>query len=242
MKVAALHVMVLLLASSIAVPIGFSQAQTDNQTKIPDSNQTSVTTNSSLASGQNIGQQVSDFVHNATAIFKQQRNETIQAIKDCHEKIQNSTADQRATVRDQCNTTLDAIKEKYQDARTMFQQLFKQFRENIITLRHDAEGLSVSAQDIENATKNIDEKAAKNGLAGLSNALEHLKGMGKHGMSGIERAMTNMNEINASNTGSNESSSQSEINSTYGMPQGQQQMQHGPPSTPPGQENSHGKQ
>ena len=92
-------------------------------------------------------------MHNATTIFQQQRDEALQAIKDCREKAQNATTDNRTQIMSDCHTTLTAIREKYQDVRNQFQELFKQFRDSIITLRHHEEGLQVSDQDRNNAIK-----------------------------------------------------------------------------------------
>ena len=232
----------LLLVSILVYPIRFSEAEiahTDtsvtNQTALSSLNQTS--TNAT-----NMGQLVSAFVHNANALFKQQREETLNAIKGCHEKIQNATSDAKSQIIDECKATMKSIHKKYQDERKQFQELFRQFRENIIVLRHEAEGMHVTEQEKEMAMRHINENATKNGLQGLRTALEHLKGMGENGKRGIERAIANINGT-ASNTGSNESSAQSPAHNTFGAqaPQTQHakqdshtpQGQHGPPSTHP---------
>lgn len=178
----------IVLLTSMVVPMSYSQEQTANQTNV-SSNLTST------ISETNVGQQVSDFVHNATALFKQQREETLSAIKDCHEKIRNATSDERSQVADECKTTLKTITEKYQDARKQFQQLFKQFRENILVLRNEAQGMHVSPQEKEMALKNIDKEAVKSGFTGLSQ--KHMKGMGENETKGVDKASKHMNENNA---------------------------------------------
>lgn len=180
----------IVLLASMIVPMSYSQEQTTNQT----------TTNQTSKSETNVGQQVSDFVHNATALFKQQREETLSAIKECHEKIRNATSDERSQVVSECKTTMKTITEKYQDVRKQFQQLFKQFRENILVLRHEAQGMHVSLQEKEMALKNIDKEAAKNGFGGMSQ--EHMKGMGENETKGIAKASKHMNGDNGT---SNES-------------------------------------
>lgn len=237
-------ILFLFLTSTLVLPLGFSGALADDQST--DTNQTSSGTNqtgtesnqtsinaTSLAATENMGMQISDFVHNATALFQQQRAETIQAIQDCHQKMKTATSENRTQIIDECHATMNAIREKYKDARNQFQDLFKEFRENIIVLRHDAEGLQVSDQDKEKAMKNIDEDAAKHGLTGIKMALEQMKGMGENGSMGIEKALTHVNET------SNENNGQPATPATPSQPPNQ--GSHGPPSSP-GQSGSHGKQ
>ena len=213
------------------------------------SNQTGINAVNSTAT-ENIGQQISSFVHSATSLFQQQRNETIQAIQDCHQKMRTATSDNRTQIIDECQTTLNAINEKYQDVRNQFQVLFKQFRENIITLRHQAEGLQVSEHDQANAIRNINEDAAKHGLTDIKIALQHMKGMWMNGRIGIERALQHVNETSESNqsgTTFTPLTPPSPTAATHGMPvippipvQSTNQGSHGPPSLP-GQSGSHGK-
>lgn len=216
----------LFLTATLVVPLGFFGVQANAQST--DANESNTSTNpTNSSSAENIGQQISNFVHNATAIFKQQRDETIQAIKDCREKAQNATADNRTQIMNDCHTTLTAIKEKYQDIRNQFQELFKQFRDSIITLRHHEEGLQVSDQDKDNAIKKINDDVAKHGMTGLGIALGHLKGMGENATMGMENALRHVNETNEYN--------QSGMQTMPGY-----QGQHGPPMSP-GESGSHGK-
>ena len=159
-------------------------------------NETNSTTpvNASTSGQENVGQQISAFVHQAIAHFKQQREDTSNAIKECREKIRNATADTRSQVTDECHKKLQSLKEKYKEERKQFQELFKKFRESILTLRHDANGI-LSGNDTNMAIKRINENASKNGMHGLENALGHLKGMGlQHGKLGIENAIQHVNK------------------------------------------------
>lgn len=179
----------LFLASVLAVPIAYSNAQMGNEAN----SNTSV--NASASAQENVGQQISDYVHQAVAHFKQQRDDTRNAIKECREKIRDATPDTRSQVADECHKKLQSIKEKYKDERSQFQELFKKFRESIVTLKNDANGKRLSANEKEMAIKRINEDTAKNGLAGLENALKHLKGMGlQHGKIGVEHAMQEVNK------------------------------------------------
>lgn len=238
-------ILLLFLTSTLVLPLGFS-AHADDQstdTNQTTSNQTGTTTNqtainqTSSVPTENIGLQISSFVHNATALFQQEKAENIQAIKECHQKMQNATSENRTQIIDDCHATMTAIREKYQDARTQFQQLFKQFRANIIVLRHDAEGLQVSEQDKETAMKNIDEEAAKHGLTGIKIAMEHMKGMVQNGMMGIKRALNYVNKTNETN-GQLSTPATHAIPAMPALPSGE--SLHGPPSSP-GQAGLHGK-
>jgi hypothetical protein len=166
----------------------------ENETNSQTGENETTSVNASASSQENVGQQVSDFVHQATDQFKQQKNETRNAIKDCREKIKDATNDTKSQVVDECHKNLKAINEKYKDERQLFQELFKKFRENIITLKHETNGTSLN-HDNDIAIKKINEDVGKNGLGGLENALKHLRGMGlQHGKIGIERAMTEVNK------------------------------------------------
>ncbi|MBI3639431.1 MAG: hypothetical protein HY223_03860 [Thaumarchaeota archaeon] len=191
------------LSSVLVVPLGYSNAEMENQNESQTAeNETSSQTgenetasvNASASAQENIGQQVSDFVHQATDQFKQQKNETRNAIKDCREKIKDATNDTKSQVADECHKNLQLIKEKYKDERQQFQELFKKFRESIIILRHEANGMS-SVHDNDTAVKQINDDVDKNGLRGLENVLKHLRGMGlQHGKIGMERAMEMVNK------------------------------------------------
>ncbi|HET6458438.1 MAG TPA: hypothetical protein VFG24_06135 [Nitrosopumilaceae archaeon] len=212
MKRKGIWLSLIFLASVLVVPLGYSNAEMENENNSQtgenetssqtDENETSSQTdenettivNASSSAQENIGQQVSDFVHDATDQFKQQKNETRNIIKECREKIKDATNDTKSQVVDECHKKLQSIKEKYKDERQQFQELFKKFRQNIITLRHETNGTS-SDHDKDDAIKKINEDVDKNGLRGLENALKHMKGMGiQHGKIGIVRAMEMVNK------------------------------------------------
>jgi hypothetical protein len=86
----------------------------------------------------NLGQMVSDFVHKYNALFKQQREETIKAIKECNNKVKNTSTENRKQVKEDCKKALKEIKEKYKDARKQFKLEFKEFRENAKFILNEA--------------------------------------------------------------------------------------------------------
>jgi predicted RND superfamily exporter protein len=197
------------LVSILVVPLGYSNAEMENQTN------STIPVNATASVQDNIGQQISDFVHQATDQFKQQKNETLNAIKDCREKIKNATPEMKSQVADDCHKNLQSITIKYKDERQQFQELFKRFRENIKTLRQEANDTS-SNNDKDMAIKHIDEDVAKNGLGGLENALAHMKGMGlQHGKRGVENAMGEVNKTRGMEGMSSSNSSLSQ--NTHGL-------------------------
>lgn len=78
---------------------------------------------------ENLGQAIADFVHKRNEIFKQQREETLKIIRECHDKSRNATATDRKQIREDCRELLDDLKKKYKESRQQFKEEFKQFRE-----------------------------------------------------------------------------------------------------------------
>lgn len=193
------------LAGVLVVPIGYSNAQMESQTS------SNASVNASASGQENVGQQISDFVHQAIAHFKQQREDTHNAIKECREKIRDATPETKSQVADECHKKLQSINKKYKEERQQFQELFKKFRESIISLRNDVNGIKLSGNDSDMAIKRINEDAAKNGLGGLENALGHLKGKGiQHGKLGVEHAMQEVNKTRGTESTSSANASLSQ--------------------------------
>jgi len=155
MKGIGIPIIMLLLTGSLVLPIGFSEADEGNHSSIINQ------TNTNAPAGNNTGQQISDFVHDAIAKFKQERKQMIDAIKNCREKIRTAAPENRDGMQAQCNTTLKSIKEKYHAEREKFKELFEKFRENIIVLKHHASGMGISDKDKDDAIKNINDEASK---------------------------------------------------------------------------------
>lgn len=185
-------ILLLILTLTLVLPIGFSSVHAESQTNDDNktrSNDNDTKTDVKNMNGTNVGQEVSDFVHNATAAFKQQRAENIQAIKDCHEKIRSATDENRTQIINDCHTTMASIREKYKDLRTQFQNLFKEFRENLLALKHDAEGSKLSDSDRDNAIKAINDDAVKHEMKHLN--MTSLKEMKDHGKMSVGQEMHN---------------------------------------------------
>lgn len=82
----------------------------------------------------NLGQEFSSFVHYYKTIFKQQREDTIKALKVCNEKVSNVASENRAKIKADCKIIFKTIKEQYKDTRKQFQKDFKIFRDTAKSL------------------------------------------------------------------------------------------------------------
>ncbi len=97
---------------------------------------------------ENLGQAVSSFVHKYNVIFKQQRDETIKAIKECNDKVKNASPEDRKQIKSDCKIILHKIKEKYKELRNQFKADFKEFRETTkVILAEAKESKSISKED-----------------------------------------------------------------------------------------------
>jgi len=171
MKTIVISTVLLLAIAAIASPVGVSFAQMPEQAQekmaekaqenMPEQAQENIPeqTNEVLASLDNFGVEVSDFVHDAMSQFQDQRQETILQIKQCREDMMEAEPSERSQVRQDCRTSLDEIRESYRDIRGIFQETFLEFRESIEVLRDDAQGEKVSDEDRQAAIDDIRETA-----------------------------------------------------------------------------------
>ena len=104
----------------------------------------------------NLGQLVSDFVHQRNALLKQQRDDTLQVIRECHETLKNASPANRTQIKDDCKATLKAIKEVYKDTRKQLQEQFKDFRETVKFLIKEAKVLKeIDKEDVKEFKKDL---------------------------------------------------------------------------------------
>ena len=126
MKEKGILLLSLLLAGVLVNSTGFVFAQTN----ATSTNQTSTTATPEDIS--NLGQYVSAFVHEHIASFKQQRAETIDAIKNCREDLKNADNNEdRTDAQESCKATLKEVREKYKAQREEYRQLFKEYRDSM---------------------------------------------------------------------------------------------------------------
>jgi hypothetical protein len=105
---------------------------------------------------ENLGQEVSSFVHKYNAIFKQQRDETIKTIKECNDKVKNASKEDRKQIKADCKVTLHKIKEKYKELRNQFKADFKEFRETTKAVLSEAkESKTITKADVKEIKQEI---------------------------------------------------------------------------------------
>jgi len=162
-KTLVISAVLLLTIAAVASPVGLSFAQIPEQAqeKMAEKAQEEMPeqANEVVASLDNFGIEVSEFVRDAMSQFRDQRQETISQIKQCREDMINAEPSERSQVRQDCRTSLDEIRESYREIREIFQDTFKEFRESIEVLRADAKGESVLDDDRQAAIDNIRETA-----------------------------------------------------------------------------------
>ncbi len=131
----------------------------------------------------NLGQQVSSFVQYYKVIFKQQREDTIKAIKLCNEKVSNAAPENRAKIKADCKVALKTIKEQYKDARKQFKDDFKIFRDTAKSLIKVAkEDKTIDKEDVKlfkNDLKNF-EKETKSIAKEFKKEIKEIKKEKKH--------------------------------------------------------------
>lgn len=185
LKLKILPIVFMLLTSIVILPSSLSYAETGNVTAtIPSiapasnqtaTNQTSVQPTISSDNNTNVGQQISSFVHNATAKFQQQKSETRKTMLECRDKIQAAAPSDIDKIRDDCKIQLTVIKQKYQQDRMKFHDLFKTYRESVLTFMKEAKGLQVEKAEMDKAFENVKNKM--NESIGGGKMLGHGKGL-----------------------------------------------------------------
>lgn len=105
---------------------------------------------------ENLGQEVSNFIHKYNVIFKQQRDETIKTIKECNDKVKNASKEDRKQIKADCKIALQKIKEKYKELRNQFKADFKEFRETTkVMLAEAKESKSITKEDVKEIKQEI---------------------------------------------------------------------------------------
>ena len=150
---------VAVLACAVVLPPAFSEddygEKDGNKIHFDDSDKTvsfGGYTNRTMSFGgfsnqTNIGQLISDYVHQRNAIEKQQRNDILAAVKACSQV--SGTND---TAKQQCKSAIKSIRDQFRTELIQLEQQFRQFRENLISQNHNVE--TQQNQGIETPEKN----------------------------------------------------------------------------------------
>ena len=152
----------------------------------------------------NLGQQVASFVQYYKIIFKQQREDTIKALKECNEKISNAAPEDRAKLKADCKIVLKTIKEKYKDVRKQFKDDFKVFRDTAKSLikvakedktidKEDAKGLKKDLKKMEKESKKI-TKELKTEIKEIKKEIKHEEKEHKKELKELEKEKKNKHD------------------------------------------------
>ena len=87
----------------------------------------------------NLGQEVSDFVHDTRDEFRAQKEETKAIIDSCRKALQNATPEERIDNKLLCREDLNAVRESYQELRRTYHDVFKEFRVHVRAIMSDTD-------------------------------------------------------------------------------------------------------
>jgi len=114
---------------------------------------------------ENLGEAVSEFVHESRDLFKQQREETRAQIKECRESVRNAESSEREELRKQCRADLNEIRDSYKELRHVYHETFKEFRDSMKILIKENRGIALgeneraaAIEDIENIAEMSDKR------------------------------------------------------------------------------------
>ena len=79
----------------------------------------------------NIGQEVSTFVHDTQDQFRAQKEETKAIIDSCRNALKNAAPEELQDIKKQCREDLNQVKESYQELRRAYHDVFKEFRVHV---------------------------------------------------------------------------------------------------------------
>lgn len=120
-------------------------------------NQTKTTTNSTVPQSNDTqaAMQVSTFIHQAVADFTQQGDDTRKVMLDCRDKVQAAAPSDIDKIKQDCSLQLNTITAKYQDERTHYHDLIKQYRQSVMVFLNDARGQSVPQTTMNSAISQL---------------------------------------------------------------------------------------
>jgi DNA repair exonuclease SbcCD ATPase subunit len=108
--------------------IDFAFAQTENTEETEDTAEDETEDVDDEDDIRSLGQDVSDFVHDASDEFRTQKEETKAIITACREALQNAVLEEQNDIRMQCREDLNEVRESYQELRRTYHDVFKEFR------------------------------------------------------------------------------------------------------------------
>lgn len=131
------------------------------------SNSISGITDSILLSGNgtnqtsNLGQLISDLEHQRNQLLKQQRQETLTLIHDCHTQIKNASSDNKTQISQDCKATIKESGDKYKELRNQLKTELATLKSQFKLQTHEDKNedhFDNETGHLENGTKNSENK------------------------------------------------------------------------------------
>ncbi len=193
---AGITIFILLGAIGGNISPNFAMAEVSNSTSSTITPLPPVSGNFGGVNETTVGDQISDFVHHAIQIFKQQREETVAAIKQCHTSLANAAAADRGQIMDNCKSNLRTLHDKFSDERTKYHELFAQFREHMHVFLKEAHGLPVDPAEKKQALDHIMNARHQMMMEGKQDVLQGMRDIMKgHAMINSGHPMMGQEEI-----------------------------------------------
>ena len=87
----------------------------------------------------NLGQEVSEFVHKTGDQFRAQKEETKAIIASCRVALKNAAPEELQDIKIQCREDLNQVRESYQELRRTYHNVFKEFRVHVRAIMSDTD-------------------------------------------------------------------------------------------------------
>ncbi len=126
---------------------------------------TSVNSTAPQSNDTQSAQQVSDFIHTAVADFKQQGDATLKVMLDCRDRVQAAAPGDVDPIKKDCATQLNAITAQYQNERSHYHDLIKQYRSSVMVFLNDARGVSVDPATMASALTQLSGMMMNNSMS-----------------------------------------------------------------------------
>lgn len=117
----------------------------------------------------NLGQLVSSFVHNRNELLKEQRQETITLIHECHAQIKNALPEDKKQIQQDCKAKIKQLREKYKDLKKQLQEQLMQLKTQFKSQMESDQNEQHSEKELdhfENVTKHSEEMSEEHGNSG----------------------------------------------------------------------------
>ncbi len=163
-----------------------------------------------LSSDTNLGQLVSDFVHQRNMLKKEMRNQTVTIIHDCRTQVKSASPGDKKQIQEECKLKLQQIRQNFKNLQNQlkqqFEQLKAQFQSNIKQLHQDED------EEEKNMTKNFDNQISS--LQGEIKQLHIQEGLEKKNMT--ENFNSQISFLQGKNNG--DDSQDQKVNNSKGKP------------------------